>query len=671
MRAAKILGIALGSLVLLFALLLLGVRTFVNPNDYKDRIAQTVRESTGRELALPGEIKLSVFPWLALEFGPARLGNPPGFGAEPFVAVRHVALRVKLLPLLRKRLQIGRIEIEGLDLRLLRNAQGAGNWEGFGGESAAATSQPASTPRAVLSDLGSVLIKDSRLSYQDVVAEHVNLEVGRAASGLALPVSLKLDLTTHGGGQPLALASRFEVAPDFTRQQYRLAPFELSGTVIPGSGSGAAALPWKVSLPELSLDLAAQTARAPSFAAQLSDARLAGSVQSEKILDAPRISGAFKLEPVGLRELMRRFGMTPPETRDPKVLSRLAASGEFAYGGNAVRATQLVVQLDDSTLRGDAAVTDLDTKAMSADLALDRIDLDRYMSPPKRGNTASPGDSPTTGLRALRINGQLAIGSATIFGLNVAQIRVTVSARDGVVHIAPALARLYGGNYSGDITLDDRGAIPVMKVDQSMTGIDVAPLLRDLARIERISGRGAVTGNLTARGRTSEQVLKSLNGHVAAELAGGAVDGLDLWFEIKRALALVQQQALPAGTSSGRTQFDTFKASADVKDGVASSRDLTIVSQNLRVSGQGTVNLATDAISYQMKATILKEVPAAHAAPGAVLADIPLTITGTLTRPQVRPDLAGIAQARVQQALDQNKAQLQHKLEEQLKGLFK
>lgn len=493
--------------------------------------------------------------------------------------------------------------------------------------------------------------------------------MGRVASGLAVPISLKLDLTTHSGAQPLALASRFDVVPDFTRQQYRLAPFELSGTVTPGSG--AAALPWKVSLPELSLDLATQTVRAPSFAAQVSDARLAGSALGEQILDAPRISGTFKLEPVGLRQLMRQLGVTPPETRDPKALSRFAASGEFAYGANAVRATKLVVQLDDSTLRGDAAVTDLDTKAMSADLALDRIALDRYMSPSKPGAAARPGDLPTTGLKALRMKGQFAIGSATILGLDVAQIRLTVVAKDGIVHISPAVARLYGGNYSGDITLDARGALPVIKVDQSMTGIDVAPLLTDLAKIERISGHGTVTSNLTARGSTSEQVLKSLDGHVAAELADGAVDGMDLWFEIRRALALVQQQTLPAGTSSGRTKFDMFKATADLKDGVASSRDLTITSQNLRVTGQGTVNLVTNAISYQAKATILKEAPAAHAAPGAILADIPLTITGTLTSPQVRPDVAGIAKARVQQELDKNKEQLQQKLEEQLKGLFK
>ena len=670
MRALKILGIALGGFAALIVLLLLAVWLFVDPNNYKGRIAETVKQSTGRELALPGEIKLAVLPWIALEFGPASLGNPPGFNAEPFVSVQHVALQVKLLPLLRRRLQVGRIQIDGLDLRLLRNAQGRGNWQEFGGETTNAASHPRGASQTeTLADLGGVVIKDSRLTYQDVVADHVNLDVGRVISGIAVPVKVKLDLVTGRGAQPIGLASNFDVALDIAKEQYRLAHIELDGTVTPGPG--AAAVPWKFSVPDLSLDLAAQTVSAPSFDAQFAEARLTGSVRGDTILDALSLTGAFKLDPVGLRELMRRLGVAPPETRDPKALSTFAASADFAYGGNAARATKLVARLDDSTLRGDAAITDLNTKAMSFDLALDRINVDRYLSPVKPQPAAKPGELPTAALKTLRLNGTFAIGSATIVGLNLAQVRATVAAKDGVAHVAPATARLYGGNYSGDITLDDRSAIPAIRLAQSMTNVDLAPLLRDFAKIQRISGRGTVTSNLTAQGRASDEMLRSLNGHVATNLADGAIEGIDLWFEINRAVALIQKQALPAGKSSGRTKFDVFKASADLANGIASTKDLSIASQNLRVTGQGTANLVTDAISYQVKATILKEAPTGHATSGTTLADIPLTITGTLASPQVRPDLAAIAKARVLQELDKNKGELQQKLQEQLNGMFK
>ena len=137
MRNFKILGFILGGLIALVALILIAVAIFVNPNDYKVRIAREVKASTGRDLILQGDIKLSVFPWIALKLGPLSLGNPEGFDAEPFLSLQHAALRVKLLPLLRKELQVGMIEIDGLDLRLQRNAAGKGNWEDFGQKSGA------------------------------------------------------------------------------------------------------------------------------------------------------------------------------------------------------------------------------------------------------------------------------------------------------------------------------------------------------------------------------------------------------------------------------------------------------------------------------------------------------------------------------------------------------
>src|SRR5215813_10954424 len=170
MRIMKLVAIALGGLVALLVIVLLAVRALVNPNDYKERIARMVKNSTGRELALPGDITLSVFPCIALELGPASLGNPPGFGEEPFAAVKHAVLRVRLLPLLRKQLEIGRVEVDGLELRLRRNASGRGNWQSPS-DSSATPQSSGGAGAAVLRGLAGIVITNSRVSYQDMVAE--------------------------------------------------------------------------------------------------------------------------------------------------------------------------------------------------------------------------------------------------------------------------------------------------------------------------------------------------------------------------------------------------------------------------------------------------------------------------------------------------------------------
>ncbi|HYL70620.1 MAG TPA: AsmA-like C-terminal region-containing protein [Candidatus Dormibacteraeota bacterium] len=124
-------------------------------------------------------------------------------------------------------------------------------------------------------------------------------------------------------------------------------------------------------------------------------------------------------------------------------------------------------------------------------------------------------------------------------------------------------------------------------------------------------------------------------------------------------------------SSSGRTAFDSFKASAELTNGVALTKDLNIASQNLRVTGQGTANLPTQAIDYQVRATLLKQAPGAAKTGAAALADVPLTITGTMASPKVRPDLEGMAKARVQQELDKHKDELKQKVQDKLKDFLK
>jgi AsmA protein len=671
MRALKLVGIVVGGLIALLIVVLLGIRLFVDPNDYKDRIARAVKSSTGRELNLSGQIRLSVFPWIALELGPATLGNPPGFSTEPFAAVQHVALRVKMLPLLRKELEIGHIEIDGLDLRLLKNAAGRGNWEDVNSQNTAPDST-SSSGGGNLPDLGGVEIKDSRVSYQDMVADHLNLELGHVTSGTPAPVKLQVDVTTGKGSQPITLTGQFDMTLDTARKQYGISSLDLEGTVKPAPT--ATAVSYKFSAPVLSADLTAQALSAPNFKAQLAAAVLTGSLRGSRIVDAPAFTGAFKLDPVALRDLMSQFAIAPPNTRDPKALTKLAARGDFTYGANALAVNDIDVQLDDSDLRGKAAVTSLDTKAMTFDLTVDHINLDRYRSPQMQMPVAkAPAGTPEQAsdpFKTLRMDGNLTIGSVTVSNIALTQVHVGLTAKDGVTHIAPATAKLYGGDYSGDITLDDRGEVATLKIDQSMTAIDMAPLLKDFAKTQRIFGHGTVTTNLTARGLGGDALMKTLNGHLTANVDNGAVEGVDLWFEINRTVALIQKQAMPAGNSTGRTKFDAFKASADIVNGVATTKDLNIASQNLRVAGQGTTNLVTNAIDYQVKATILKEAPTAAGAAGKTLADIPLNITGTTSSPSVRPDLQALAKAQIQQQLDQHKGEIQQKLMDKLKGVF-
>jgi AsmA protein len=159
--------------------------------------------------------------------------------------------------------------------------------------------------------------------------------------------------------------------------------------------------------------------------------------------------------------------------------------------------------------------------------------------------------------------------------------------------------------------------------------------------------------------------MSSLNGNAAANLTNGAIQGLDLWSSINSAVALAERHSMPAKGAGNSTRFDVFKASADLANGVASTKDLDIASGDLRVTGQGTTNLVTEAVNYRLNAAILK-----GAANGAALANIPLLVSGTMTSPSVRPDTQGLVKSLAQQQLRKHKGAVENKLRTALKGLI-
>lgn len=106
----KGLGVIIAVAVALIVGVIIIVPLLIDPNDYKDEISVKVKDQTGRELKIEGDIALTWFPWIGFEMGRVELGNAPGFKAPVFASTDKVAIRLKLLPLL-KREEIGRAHV--------------------------------------------------------------------------------------------------------------------------------------------------------------------------------------------------------------------------------------------------------------------------------------------------------------------------------------------------------------------------------------------------------------------------------------------------------------------------------------------------------------------------------------------------------------------------------
>ncbi len=763
MRILKIAGWVLGGIVTLLIVGVALVALFFDPNDYKTEIEQLVKDKTGRTFTLSGDLKLSVFPWLAVQVGPATLGNAPGYGDAPMVSIAGARLGIKLRPLLQGQFEIGAVELDSPQIVLVQTADG-NNWSDMGGDTDTETPAAEQPSSKLDASIASISIRNGSISYEDRAAStqtsvsDFNLSTGRLQPGQ--PFDLKSDFKLQRGadmnldaqltanitadldnskytlnqpdiklsvkgasypqaGMPVNIKATSIVADtersDYTIQQPEITA-TLSGESYPKDGmpvnikatsivantgrsdytiqqpeitttlSGESypkeGLPVSIKATSVVTNLDAQTAQIAALVAQAAGATLTGDIKATQIMDAPAVTGSLKLAQLSLRDLAPKFGIELPITADTTTLQKFSMETGLNASKTAVELKPLTLNLDDTTLNGSVGVADLDTMAMRFDLSGDSINLDRYLPPEEPENkqaeaSTEPTPIPADSIRDLNLRGKLVFNALTVSKLPMTKLALGVDAANNKLQLNPLQATLYEGKFRGNVTLDASGKQPRINMEQHLEGINFAPLFATLFDSKRIAGRGNANMKLAAVGVDTAAMKKSLNGTLDFSAREGALEGFDLWYEIRRARAVLKQQAIPARTDALRTVFTSLGGSATITDGVVNNPDLIAAMQYMKVTGQGSFNLASDAINYRLNATVNK-IPAEDklAAQEQELSGltIPVLITGTLADPKVRPDVAGLIKEKAKQRIEEEKEKViekaKEKLQDKLKGLF-
>lgn len=157
--------------VLLVAAVIGGVAVLKSKdfNEYKGLIAEKVKEATGRDLMIAGnlDLRISLSPALAVEgvsFSNASWGSRP-----QMMTLKSLDAQVSLLPLLLGTVTIDRVVLTGLDVLAETDAQGKGNWEfgKTGGGKAEHGKAGGGAPGARIPDVKLVQIRDVSVSYKD------------------------------------------------------------------------------------------------------------------------------------------------------------------------------------------------------------------------------------------------------------------------------------------------------------------------------------------------------------------------------------------------------------------------------------------------------------------------------------------------------------------------
>jgi len=715
----KVLKWLIGGLLVLVLVIGIGAAALVylvDWNDFRDTIQNQTKKHTGRDLTIAGDLKPTVFPFIGVSIGDISLANAEGFGDVPFAKMASADVKVELLPLLKKEVNVRTVELQGLTLDLQKAADGTSNWDDLVKSNGATTtteSGDASTEVEVEGDsaaiaalaVGGISVTEANVSWKDAQSgtdaklSNFNLKTGAIELAKPFDLSTDFDLSSDSMGLAAGVNGAGEVTIDLENQTY-----SLSGLKLTTNARGD-------SLPDGKLDatlsanimakLAEQQISVKGLSLDALGLVLSGYVDVANLDTQPAVSGQLSSNEFNPLDLFATLGIEAPVTADPNVLKKASLSMELDASPASAKLNDLTIKLDDTTFSGNASVPSLagEFPPLRFNFGVDVIDLDRYLPPKVEGEAAAADTSATSAngpaatgdepialpldmMRQLDVEGEFKVGSVKVMNLTTRDIAVPVTAKNGRINVNGLRASMYEGQLNTNATIDATSDTPSYAVDMNLAGIEADPLLVDLMQKKSfLTGNGQFAAKITTAGNSVNALTAGLNGDFNTAFNDGSINGVNIGYQIRRAKAALTGQTLSEDQTQVKTDFSALSVSGRFTNGVMQSDDLDMRSPLLRVGGAGQVDLPGEMVDYTMTTLVTGSAQGQggedlEALKGIKL-DIPIrgsfdelaaNFAGVILKgmkDNIANNLKGQATARAKEEADKLKAKAQAKLKEE------
>jgi AsmA protein len=715
----------LAALVLLLVVAAVFASYLIDSDDFKSRVESAFASATGRQLVIAGHLRISLAPKLALEVTDVSVPEAFGTRGPDRVAADKLRIYPRLSPLLRGRLVLGSVRVDGGRLEWTQDGQGKTDLG----------DRPSYSRWLAIDDLEGVA---GPIGAGEPVAFHLNGLVGgrdgetparlRAEGELVIadPRRLQLDALTvdlqglqvrKGLAADLVLHTSLDADHDARR-------YLTDGLALDIHAFGEALAGGRIEAragARVELDLGAGSLMVSDFRLRSGGLSATGASRGRDLLSSPLVEGNLVVDELDLRAWLRQQGLPIPAMADAETFRRFSLSTNWHWKGDRYVFEDLVVRVDQTRLTGKAERIATSPPGYRFDLVADRMDLDRYLQPSQRTRAKStrkqrmpkaasepavskgpvaeqlsseqPASSkPTTGTDAETraatpltdlsrvtslmgtisepdLEGRLHIGDLVLARLRFGDVDLGLRGKEGRLDIQDQMQSFYGGRLDGSLGLDLDDVQPSLALQQRADRIRMGPLLADLVGEERLTGRGKITADLRARGLTANVLRRSLAGNLTLEVPKGVLEGINLETLVREADARLNGKPPPEDLPTS-TDFEDLRASGQIEQGVLHNQDLTLRTEYLRVTGAGTLDLVQERFDYRFEPVLVKP-PKGRSIKELEGIPIPVHLTGPFAHPRWDVDLSKALRAVAQKRVGDQGGTLFHELEKRthIKGL--
>ena len=619
----KKLLIAVAALVVVLVAGVVALPFFVPVSVYKTQIEAQAKAATGRDLAIKGDMKLSLFPAVAIEAKDVSFANAAGASTPEMARLKSLKVAVKLMPLLKGSLEVESFILEEPVIVLEIDKQGRANWV-FETRPATPGAAPQATGSSAAGDirLGEVKLKDGRLTYIDARtgAKEELTAINATVELPDLDRPMKFDGGATWHGKPLTVKLDVDKPRAFMAGQPAGISLLLGGD------------PVKI-----------------GFKGQVTTSG-AGRAQGDVDLAIPSV-----------KELATWVGK-PIDAR-PNTMGALSISGKLDRQGPKTSFTGAKVSLDQIKGTGDVAVDTSGAKPhLQAKLALEKLDVNPYLppeAPAQRSGAAAPaGQAPQgwsedpidlTGLRAANADLDLTVGGLVVRKIEIGRGVIKAQLKDGKLALDLSELALYQGSGQAKVTLDGSGPMPAVDARVTLSGVQAEPLLKVAADFERLSGTFATEAQITTKGRSQKEMVSALGGQGKFAFTDGAIKGINLGAMVRNITTAFTD---PTAKETQKTDFSELGGTYSIAQGILRNNDLSMKSPLLRVEGKGTVDLPKKTVDYRVEPKVAMTTEGQGGQMQAAGLMVPVNVKGPWHDLSYQPDLAALIKIDPSKALD-------------------
>lgn len=249
-----------------------------------------------------------------------------------------------------------------------------------------------------------------------------------------------------------------------------------------------------------------------------------------------------------------------------------------------------------------------------------------------------------------RMSGTLNVtGDLEVDGYDATGLSATVALAHDTITLAPLAFGILNGRFQGRLVANLAGAAPRVEVAGDVTNVDMAQVM------QRSGAPGALTGKLhghiqvSAVGSDGTALVRTASGKLNVEIANGTIPHLDL----VRTVVLAFGKPDAAASAGSGSAFDSLGGPFALANGTVSSDALALRSRDFDMDASGRLHLESGAVDSRGNVVLSSDLTAQAgtdlrryaAQDGRVI--VPVTVSGTLTKPTPFVDVAAAAQRAV------------------------